>query len=103
MCGVIINLPNGKRRKCCRPTAKRGICMVQDTRKAVLQNLKDAGCPERIIRQFMELLQAGKVREALDLLGEHRSALLRRVHSGEKRIDCLDYLIYQIEQHNIAL
>lgn len=77
--------------------------MVYDNAEAVLQNLRDAGCDARTIERFMELLQAGKITEELGLLDAHRSALLRRVHADEKRIDCLDYLIYQIEQHKIAL
>lgn len=77
--------------------------MVYDNEEAILQNLRDAGCDARTVEKFMELLQAGKTAEELGLLGAHRSALLRRVHADEKRIDCLDYLIYQIEQHKIAL
>ena len=82
---------------------KRRQDMVYDNAEAVLQNLRDAGCDARTIERFMELLQAGKITEELGLLDAHRSALLRRVHADEKRIDCLDYLIYQIEQNKITL
>ena len=31
------------------------------------------------------------------MLSEYRKQLLDNVHREEKRIDCLDYLVYQIE------
>ena len=34
------------------------------------------------------------------LLRIHRQGLLDEVHTGEKRIDCLDYLVYQMEKEN---
>ncbi len=49
------------------------------------RNLRDAGCGEEGIRQFLRLLSA------------HRSALLERLHTSQRQIDCLDYLIYQME------
>lgn len=33
----------------------------------------------------------------LTLLARHRAALLEEVHRGERKIDCLDYLIYQLK------
>ena len=35
----------------------------------------------------------------LELLARHRAALLDEVHKSEKKIDCLDYLIYRIKQN----
>ena len=38
-------------------------------------------------------------RRLLELLARHRAALLDEVHKSEKKIDCLDYLIYRIKQN----
>ena len=70
--------------------------------QAVIQNLKDAGCDARTVERFVELEEEGKTREQLDLLDNHRRQLLERVHKEEKRIDCLDYLVYQMQKKKSA-
>ena len=37
-------------------------------------------------------------RELLRLLSDHRRHLLDCLHREERRIDCLDYLVYQLEK-----
>ena len=51
------------------------------------QNLIDAGCSQAAAQQCVALAR---------LLSHHRAALLDAVHANQKRIDCLDYLLYQI-------
>ena len=70
--------------------------------QAVIQNLKDAGCDAKTVERFVELEEEGKTREQLDLLANHRRQLLERVHKEEKRIDCLDYLVYQMQKKKSA-
>lgn len=73
--------------------------MTEDAKRGELvQNLRDAGCDEDQIRRFLLLLDNDRCREALQLLGKHRQALLDRCHAEEHKIDCLDYLTYQMEQ-----
>ena len=45
------------------------------------------------------LEQSGQYREQLRLLSDHRRRLLDCLHQEERRIDCLDYLVYQLEKH----
>lgn len=66
--------------------------------QAILQNLKDAGCDSKTVEQFFILRKAGKQKEQLELLSIHRKQLLDRAHQEEQRINCLDYLIYQIRK-----
>lgn len=47
----------------------------------------------------MEFLKAGKKEAGLSLLSKHRSYLLDCYHADQKRIDCLDYLIYKMNQN----
>ena len=63
--------------------------------KAVVQNLRDAGCTEQTIESFMK--QKGDVRGRNSVLGKQRKYLLDRIHEHQKRLDCLDYLIYHLE------
>lgn len=66
--------------------------------EAIEQNLKDAGCDVKVRKKFFALAEGGKTAEQLQLLSEQRERLLKRVHRDEKRITCLDYLVFQIEK-----
>ena len=67
--------------------------------QTVVTNLLDAGCDNELIKQFMELLKTGRKEVGLSLLAKHRRFLLDCYHADQKRIDCLDYLIYKMN-HN---
>lgn len=67
---------------------------VQD----LIQNLKAAGLEEEQIAEYLSCWRAGETREQLKLLAAKRAVLLDHVHQKEKQIDCLDYLVYQIEK-----
>lgn len=78
--------------------------MPMDSREeAVIQNLKDAGCSEGLIGQFQECCSQGKEKEGIRLLRKHRDTLLDAMHREQKRIDCLDYLLYQIKKESELL
>lgn len=66
--------------------------------EAIIQNLKDAGCGRDTIAAFVEDIREEKIAEGLKLLAAHRSSLLDSLHKEQKRIDCLDYLIYKLEK-----
>lgn len=65
--------------------------------KRTIQNMKDAGCNEDTINRFLLCYQAGDIKGELKVLSNHRQYLLDEVHKGQREIDCLDYLVYQIE------
>lgn len=78
----------------------------------VIQNLKDAGCDQGTIESFKKCMDRNDLNGQLRLLEGHRKCLLDRVHEEnllpgngfcleEKQIDCLDYLVYQIERSRI--
>lgn len=62
------------------------------------QNLKDAGCGQRMVQKCMELIQEGKNRELMLELSRYKKYLLSLVHTHQKEIDCLDYLVYTLER-----
>ena len=68
------------------------------TARALLENLEDAGCDSNFSERFLVLERSGQYREQLRLLSDHRRLLLNRLHQEERRIDCLDYLVYQLEK-----
>lgn len=69
-----------------------------DSEEAVTQNLRDAGCDEGTIAAFLGFVREEKEAESLRLLKKQRSLLLDAVHREEKKIDCLDYLVYRMQK-----
>ena len=68
------------------------------TAQALLENLEDAGCGPEVTERFLALERSGQYREQLRLLSGHRRKLRDRLHRVERPIDCLDYLVYQLEK-----
>ncbi len=73
---------------------------ASDTKGIFRQNLIDAGCGPELVRQCAALAQQKETFELMRVLSRHRKALLDAVHQNEKRIDCLDYLLYHLEKQN---
>ena len=71
---------------------------ASDAQAILRENLKDAGCGPDMICRCEVLAQGEKKAELMRALSLHRKALLDTVHENERRIDYLDYLIYQIEK-----
>lgn len=72
--------------------------MKNPEKDEIIQNLKDAGCDEKTCASVAEDLTGGRTREGLKVLEKHRRELLDQVHEGQKCIDCLDYLVYQVRK-----
>ena len=68
------------------------------TQEDLVQNLKDAGCSEKTISDFLEDITQEKLPEGLRLLQRHRRVLLDELHREQRRIDCLDYLVFLLEK-----
>lgn len=71
---------------------------ISNTQGRLRQNLIDAGCSPELVQECLALAQGQQTAELRRLLARQRRALLDKVHQNEKRIDCLDYLVYQMEQ-----
>lgn len=70
------------------------------TAEMVIENLKDAGCNKSTIEKFMVCAGNNRKEKQLEILETQRADLLKRIHKDEKRISCLDYLVYQISRDN---
>ena len=60
--------------------------------KKTRNNLVDAGCSEHFIAEFDQLYGNARICR----LKEHRRELLDGIHAEQKKLECLDYLIYQL-------
>lgn len=68
---------------------------------ALLKNLEDAGCSETIIERVLACCgESGEKRydRQLQILCRYRCQLLEKVHEEQKKLDCLDYLIYSMKK-----
>lgn len=66
--------------------------------EALRQTLQDAGCDEKTVERYLDLEREGRTQEQLRLLAVHRRLLLEAIHSRQRQIDCLDYLVFQMER-----
>lgn len=64
----------------------------------ILQNLKDADCPKELIEEFFRMKEAGLNNQLVQLLYTQKTRLLESLHESQKKVDCLDYLIFQINR-----
>ncbi len=71
---------------------------ASDAQAILRENLKDAGCDLETICRCEILAQGEQKGELMQVLSLYRRALLDTVHENQRRIDCLDYLIYHIEK-----
>ena len=62
--------------------------------KELILNLKDAYCCAEFIEKFLQ--SDNKVK--LKLLAQQRKYLLDELHASQRRIDCLDYLMYKLKE-----
>ncbi len=69
-----------------------------DERNEFKQCLLDLGCNHEKIEKCMVLAENEKVTGLLKFLSEHRSVLLENLHESQKKIDCLDYIVFQIKK-----
>lgn len=70
---------------------------------ATIRNLEDAGCDGDTMRCYCELeKQVGQNpayrKRQIRLLRKHRQELLDDLHGCQKKIDCLDYLLYRLKE-----
>lgn len=70
----------------------------EKARTELEQNLRDAGCCPELISQILACRDKEQQTAMLSLLTRHRAELLEDVHRCQKRVDCLDYLIYQLKK-----
>lgn len=59
----------------------------------IVDNLRDAGCSEELIEQYTS---AASDCARICLLKQYRRELLDSIHAEQKKLECLDYLIYQL-------
>ena len=60
--------------------------------------MKDAGCNKEIITKICRLYADGQMQDAVKVLRRHRCSLMEQLHESQNRVDCLDFLVRQMER-----
>lgn len=68
------------------------------TKNNLIRNLKDAGCSPKLMKAYLDYGERGCDKMQLCLLAKQRAILLDRIHREQKKLDCLDYLAYQLKK-----
>ncbi len=71
---------------------------IRDARQMLYENLRDAECPKALMDECMTLAELGQDRTMLQKLSGQRAHLLDEIHRYQKALDCLDYLIFQLNR-----
>ena len=74
--------------------------MQEEKNFSLIRNLRDAGCGAPLIEKILALHESGNILGELRLLEAQRSRLLEKVHAAQKKVDCLDYLVFNMKQEN---
>lgn len=69
-----------------------------DERFMLLRNLKDAGCNEILIQEFLQCDDEKNTSRQIRLLKKHKRDLLSSLHVCQSQIASLDYLLNQIQK-----
>ena len=70
----------------------------RDSEKAVRQCLKDCGCDERTAEQFLAYGQEARRRDQIRHLNRRRRSLMDDLHENQKKVDCIDFMIRELER-----
>ncbi len=74
---------------------------INDVQGSIYQNLVDAGLDTQTANQCMAVVKKGQYSDILPILVKHRKSLLDSLHTGQKQIDCLDFLIYKLRNYEM--
>ena len=71
--------------------------MIAMSEKQVYECMADAGCGKELIKQFAACQRSGRQKDQLRLLGDYRRLLLDKIHAEQKKLDLLDYLVWNMK------
>ncbi|SDM49067.1 hypothetical protein [Lachnospira pectinoschiza] len=75
---------------------------ITNKKAMLLQNLRDAGCDQKMIDTCMNIADQNADAKILPLLQEYRTCQLDRVHREQDKLESLDYLMYQLQKQRLG-
>ncbi|MDU5336755.1 hypothetical protein [Enterococcus sp.] len=74
-----------------------GMAKATDLNEQIIQNLEDSGINSEMITQFFKAFQNGDIDSQRNLLVKQKCRLIDQLHTKQKQIDSLDYLIFRLK------
>ena len=71
--------------------------MIAMSEEQVYECLADAGCGKELIKQFEACQHSGSQKDQMRLLADYRRIWLERIHTEQKKLDHLDYLVWNMK------
>jgi len=69
-----------------------------DTEEETLRCMRDCGCTNELAADFLESTKMGDQDRQLEILQNIRGSLLNELHKVQKELDCIDYLLREMEK-----
>lgn len=66
--------------------------------KLTIECLESLGCSRETAEQFFVLEQENRICEQIRLLNRERKNRMDDLHEAQKKVDCIDYIIRELEQ-----
>jgi hypothetical protein len=63
--------------------------------------LRELECSEKLTEQIMKMIETQNADRAIALLRHHKRVLLEELHRAEKKVDLLDFLLYQLKNGKV--
>ncbi|KIR03627.1 hypothetical protein P261_02442 [Lachnospiraceae bacterium TWA4] len=70
---------------------------ITNKKAMLLQNLQDAGLDDEHIKCCMSMAEEYSDVKMLPTLLQYRTVLLDTIHEKQDKLECLDYLIFQLQ------
>ena len=67
-------------------------------RNTIIQNMKDFGCDDETISEFLKCFDNCDKTGQKKILNEYRRKLMDELHKTQKKIDLLDFMVYQLDR-----
>lgn len=77
---------------------KKPVNIDEQRTEALAASLSSTGLDAFSISRFLKLLAEGGSAGPIKILRSHRLDLLEEIHSKQKSLDLIDYIIYKIRQ-----
>ncbi len=71
--------------------------MTKESEVKIIENLSDAGCCTEMINDVIFLLETEQTEQGIRRLRQYRSTLMNEIHEQQRKVDCLDYMLYQLK------
>ena len=71
---------------------------IVDKKNDLIRLLEELNCEGTDFRQIQEFILAEDFNSAVLFLRRHRAALLEELHESQSRVDCLDFILYQMNR-----